>query len=69
MNNKYLEFYFIAGTISLLFLVFQLLATYPDSNPATIFLTWITSLVFYFLALKAYNEKKDEEVWERVVFV
>jgi membrane-associated PAP2 superfamily phosphatase len=61
MNNKFLELYFIAGTVSLLFLVVQVIDTYPNFNPITVFANWIICLLFYYLFFKKYNERKDGE--------
>lgn len=62
MNPKFLILYLIAGTIALILVTYQLIATYPTFDIGRIALNAVISLFFYYLAYKTYHEKKDKEL-------
>jgi len=62
MNPKFLILYIVAGSIALLFAVYQVYKTYPVLNIGVIALNLLLSLFFYYLAYKTYHEKKDKEL-------
>jgi hypothetical protein len=62
MNPKFLILYIIAGSIALLFAVYQVIKTYPVLNIGVIAVNLLLSLFFYYLAYKTYHEKKDKEL-------
>jgi hypothetical protein len=62
MNPKFLVLYIIAGTLGLILVAYQLIATNSADNPGRLALNAIITLFFYYLAYKAYHEKKDKEL-------
>jgi len=63
MNNRFYYVYLIAGTIALIFLIYQLFTQHATginlwNLGGDIFLV----VVLYYLAFKAYHEKKDKEM-------
>ncbi|WP_295674694.1 hypothetical protein [uncultured Mucilaginibacter sp.] len=62
MNPKFLILYFIAGTLALILIIFQIFIEYPVLNFTGIILNLIMCLFFYYLAYKTYHEKKDREL-------
>ena len=62
MNRKYLALYLIAGTVSLILVIYLAITTYPNLNTGRIILDMILAVVFYYLAYKTYHEKKDSEL-------
>jgi hypothetical protein len=62
MNPKFLILYFIAGTLALLLIVYQVVTEYPNLNLRGIGLNLVMCLFFYYLAYKTYHEKKDKEL-------
>jgi hypothetical protein len=62
MNPKFLILYFIAGTLALLLIIYQVVTEYPNLNYRGIGLNLVMSVFFYYLAYKTYHEKKDKEL-------
>ena len=62
MNPKFLILYFIAGSLGLVLVIYQLITTYPAFNWGIIALNLVISVFFYYLAYKTYHEKKDKEL-------
>jgi hypothetical protein len=62
MNPKVLVLYVIAGVLSLLLIIYQLVSEYPNPYMPRIILNIIMCLVFFYLAYKTYHEKKDKEL-------
>jgi len=62
MNPKFLVLYIVAGSIALIFAVYEIIKTYPVLNIGVIALNLLLSLFFYYLAYKTYHEKKDKEL-------
>ena len=62
MNPKFLILYIIAGSIALLFAVYQVIKTYPVLKIGVIAVNLLLSLFFSYLAYKTYHEKKDKEL-------
>jgi hypothetical protein len=62
MNPKFLVLYLIAGTLALILVIYQVVASYPTLNIGRIALNSILSLFFFYLAYKTYHEKKDKEL-------
>lgn len=63
MNNRFYYLYLIAGSIALIFLLYQLFAPHTGKFDAwnlggDVFLV----VVLYYLAYKTYHEKKDKEM-------
>lgn len=63
MNNRFYYLYLIAGSIALIFLLYQLFAHHVNGIDVwnligDIFLV----VVLYYLAYKTYHEKKDKEM-------
>ena len=62
MNPKFLILYLIAGTLGLILVIYQLVATNPSDNIPRLILNSVIALFFYYLAYKTYHEKKDKEL-------
>jgi hypothetical protein len=62
MNPKFLALYLVAGTLSLLLTIYQIVLDYPGINAARLSGDVILCLAFYYLAYKTYHEKKDKEL-------
>jgi hypothetical protein len=62
MNPKFLILYFIAGTLALLLIIYQVVTEYPSLNYRGIGLNLVMCVFFYYLAYKTYHEKKDKEL-------
>jgi hypothetical protein len=62
MNPKYLALYLVAGTLSLLLIIYELISDYPVFSAVRILGNVILCLAFYYLAYKTYHEKKDKEL-------
>jgi hypothetical protein len=62
MNPKFLILYFIAGTLALLLIIYQVVTEYPNLNLRGIGLNLVMCVFFYYLAYKTYHEKKDKEL-------
>ena len=63
MNNRFYYLYLIAGTIALIFLLYQLFTRHTNTINwwnlgGDVFLV----VVLYYLAYKTYHEKKDKEL-------
>jgi hypothetical protein len=63
MNNRFYYLYLIAGSIALIFLLYQLFTRHANAInwwnlSGDIFLV----VVLYYLAYKTYHEKKDKEM-------
>lgn len=63
MNNRFYYLYLIAGSIALIFLLYQLFSQHRNgvdiwNLAGDIFLV----VVLYYLAYKTYHEKKDKEM-------
>lgn len=54
--------YIAAGTLALLLIVYQLFTETRSVNLPRLILNIVMSLFFYYLAYKAYHEKKDKEL-------
>ncbi len=62
MNPKYLILYFVAATLALLLVIYQVIVSYPALNVPRVVLNSVISIFFYYLAYKTYHEKKDKEL-------
>jgi hypothetical protein len=62
MNRRYLILYLVAGSVALLLEIYQVITTYPHVTATKIIGYLVISLCFYYLAYKAYHEKKDGEM-------
>jgi len=62
MNPKFLALYIVAGTLSLLLVIYKLVTNSTILNNTGIALNIVMCLVFYYLAYKTYHEKKDKEL-------
>ena len=62
MNSKFLILYFIAATLVLVLVIYQVLTTYPALNYGKLALNLVISIFLYYLAYKTYHEKKDKEL-------
>jgi len=62
MNPKFMALYIVAGTLSLLLVIYKLVTNSTILNNTGIALNIVMCLVFYYLAYKTYHEKKDKEL-------
>lgn len=62
MNPKYLILYIIAATLALGLAIYMALTTDLTLSYGRVALNVIISFFFYYLAYKAYHEKKDQEL-------
>ena len=68
MNPKFLVLYLIAGSVALFIAAYKFFIAYPAVNTGRIVLDVVISLFFYYLAYKAYHEKKDKELmWQAIL--
>ena len=59
MNNRFFYLYLAGGTITLFFLIYQIV---NNRGAVRIALDVIMMIVFYYLAFKVYREKKDHDM-------
>jgi hypothetical protein len=62
MNPKFLVLYIIAGSLSLILSIYQLVTSYDHLDAGRLALNVFMTLFFYYLAYKTYHEKKDKEL-------
>ena len=61
MNPKYRSLYLTLGFAALAFLIYTLISSYPDLNPAKILIITIPDIVFFFLAYRTYPVENNIE--------
>jgi len=62
MSYRFFYLYLAGGTIALLFLIYQVIAYYPDPNGMGIIVNLVPVVLLYYMAYKVRREKEDKDL-------
>ena len=65
MDAKFRVLYLVVGTAGLIYLVYFLIATFPNADPMRVLVITIPDMLFFFLAYKTYPETNHRVVTKR----
>ncbi|WP_259066435.1 hypothetical protein HDF24_21965 [Mucilaginibacter sp. X4EP1] len=67
MDTKLRVLYLVVGTAGLIYLVYFMVTTFPNTDPAKVLVITIPDMLFFFLAYRTYPETNPRVITKRNV--
>jgi hypothetical protein len=63
MDPKFRSVYLVFGFSGLAFLIYHVIVTFRDINPASVLVISLIDMVFFYMAYKTYPVENEAEQW------